>query len=147
MVSILTELNFKTKYRMVHLKPCPNTKVTKFLTWSAKCRVINKARASKTENMTMRCLVRIMTWLNGGNWIKWTQNIIFWCEMRQFLQAWSYFFQIALQLYSRGWMDPFPDPLLLRKSGSAGNRTQDLWMCNQELLPLGHRDGPSGERK
>jgi len=29
-------------------------------------------------------------------------------------------------LTSRGWVDPVPDPLLLRKSGSAGNRTRDL---------------------
>jgi hypothetical protein len=35
-----------------------------------------------------------------------------------------YFFQVASQLYSRGWMDPVPDPLLLRKSGSARNRTR-----------------------
>jgi hypothetical protein len=35
-----------------------------------------------------------------------------------------FFFQVAPQLYSRGWMDPVPDPLLLRKSGSAGNRTR-----------------------
>jgi hypothetical protein len=34
------------------------------------------------------------------------------------------FFQVAAQLYSRGWVDPVPDPLLLRKSGSAGNRTR-----------------------
>jgi hypothetical protein len=27
-------------------------------------------------------------------------------------------------LYSRGWVDPIPDPLLLRKSGSARNRTR-----------------------
>jgi hypothetical protein len=32
--------------------------------------------------------------------------------------------QVAPQLYSRGWVDPVPDPLLLRKSGSAGNRTR-----------------------
>jgi hypothetical protein len=37
-------------------------------------------------------------------------------------------FQVAPQLYSRGWVDPVPDPLLLRKSGSAGNRTRDLWI-------------------
>jgi hypothetical protein len=37
-----------------------------------------------------------------------------------------YFFQVAPQLYSRGWVDPVPDPLLLRKSGSAGNRTREL---------------------
>jgi hypothetical protein len=40
--------------------------------------------------------------------------------------GWScyFFFQVAPQLYSRGWVDPVPDPLLLRKSGSAGNRTR-----------------------
>jgi hypothetical protein len=37
-----------------------------------------------------------------------------------------FFFQVAPQLYSRRWVDPVPDPLLLRKSGSAGNRTLDL---------------------
>jgi hypothetical protein len=35
-----------------------------------------------------------------------------------------FFFQLALQLYSRGWVDPIPDPLLLIESGSAGNRTR-----------------------
>jgi hypothetical protein len=34
-----------------------------------------------------------------------------------------FFFQVALQLHSQGWVDPIPDPLHLRKSGSAGNRT------------------------
>jgi hypothetical protein len=37
-----------------------------------------------------------------------------------------FFFQVAPQLYSRGRVDPVPDPLLLRKSGSAGNRTRTL---------------------
>jgi hypothetical protein len=42
-----------------------------------------------------------------------------------FLDPSRYFsFQVAAQLYSRGWVDPTPDPLLLRKSGSAGNRTR-----------------------
>jgi hypothetical protein len=35
-----------------------------------------------------------------------------------------FFFQVAPQLYSRGWVNPVPDPLLFRKSGSAGNRTR-----------------------
>jgi hypothetical protein len=35
-----------------------------------------------------------------------------------------FFFQVAPQLYSRGWVDPVSDPLLLRKSGSAGNGTR-----------------------
>jgi hypothetical protein len=39
-------------------------------------------------------------------------------------QSRYFFFQVAPQLYSRGWMDPVLDPLLLRKSGSAGNRTR-----------------------
>jgi hypothetical protein len=52
-----------------------------------------------------------------------------------------FFFQVAPRLSSRGWVDPVPDPLLLRKSGSAGNRTQDLWICSQKLWPLDHRVG------
>jgi hypothetical protein len=35
-----------------------------------------------------------------------------------------FFFEVAPQLYSRGWVDPVPDSLLLRKSGSAENRTR-----------------------
>jgi hypothetical protein len=46
-----------------------------------------------------------------------------------------FFFQVAPQLYSGGWVDPIPDPLLLRKSGCAGNWTRDLWICSQELWP------------
>jgi hypothetical protein len=34
----------------------------------------------------------------------------------------DFFFQVAPQLYSRGWVGPVLDPLLLRESGSAGNR-------------------------
>jgi hypothetical protein len=30
-------------------------------------------------------------------------------------------------------VDPVPDPLLLRKSGSAENQTRDLSVCGQEL--------------
>jgi hypothetical protein len=41
------------------------------------------------------------------------------------------FFQVAPQLSSRGWVDPVPDPLLLRKSESDGNRTRDLWVCSR----------------
>jgi hypothetical protein len=49
--------------------------------------------------------------------------------------------QVAPRLYSRGWVDPVPDPLLLRKSCSVGNRTRDLWICSQEFWPLDHRGG------
>jgi hypothetical protein len=50
-------------------------------------------------------------------------------------------FHIAPRLSSQGWVDPVPNPPLLRKSGSAGNRTQDIWICSQELRPLDHRGG------
>jgi hypothetical protein len=39
-----------------------------------------------------------------------------------------YFFQIAPHVYSRGWVDPVPDPLLLRKCGSARNLIRDPWI-------------------
>jgi hypothetical protein len=39
-----------------------------------------------------------------------------------FLDRNRYFiFPVAIQLSLRGWVDPVPDPLLLRKSGNAGN--------------------------
>jgi hypothetical protein len=58
---------------------------------------------------------------------------------------WSryFFLQVASQLSSRGWVDPVPDPLLLRKSGSADNRTRGLWICSQKPWPLDHRRGPN----
>jgi hypothetical protein len=41
-----------------------------------------------------------------------------------FLDRSRYFlFQVAPQLYSRGWVDTIPDPLLLINSGNAGNRS------------------------
>jgi hypothetical protein len=42
-----------------------------------------------------------------------------------FLDRSRYFsFQVAPQLYSRGWVNPVLDPLLLRKTGSVGNPTR-----------------------
>jgi hypothetical protein len=38
-------------------------------------------------------------------------------------------------------VDLVPDPLILRESGSTGNRTQGLWTCNHELWPLDGRGG------
>jgi hypothetical protein len=72
----------------------------------------------------------------------------FWGRWSRFVSATDlcgYFvIQVALQLSSRGWVDTIPDPLLLRKPGSAGNRTRDLWICRQELWPLHHGGGRSG---
>jgi hypothetical protein len=54
------------------------------------------------------------------------------------------YIKLAPQLHTRGWVDLVPNPLLLRKSDSAGNLTADLWICSQELWPLDHRGGLSG---
>jgi hypothetical protein len=35
-----------------------------------------------------------------------------------------FFFQVAPQLYSQGWVNPVPDPLLHWTFGTAGNRTR-----------------------
>jgi hypothetical protein len=59
-----------------------------------------------------------------------------------FIDRSRYFlFQVAPELYSRGCVDPVPDPLLLRISGRARNRTRDLWICSQELWPLDYVGG------
>jgi hypothetical protein len=55
-------------------------------------------------------------------------------------QSPCYCFQVAPQLYSRGWVDPVPDPLLLTKSGSAGNRARTSGYSH-ELWPVDHRGG------
>jgi hypothetical protein len=59
-----------------------------------------------------------------------------------FLDRSRYFSSKYLLIYPhKGWMDPVPGPLQLRKSGSAGNRTRDLWVSSQKLWPPDHRDG------
>jgi hypothetical protein len=52
-----------------------------------------------------------------------------------FLDRSCYFFSVvALHLSSRGWVDPVPDWLLLRKSSSAGKWTRALWDCSPGTL-------------
>jgi hypothetical protein len=41
-------------------------------------------------------------------------------------------------------VDPVPHPLLLRKSGKAGNRIRYLWVSSQEPWSLDHRSGLVG---
>jgi hypothetical protein len=74
--------------------------------------------------------------------VAWSAQRIFTVVNLGFLDRSRYFsFQVAPRLSSRGWVDPVPDSLLLRKSGSAGNRTRDLWIYSQKLWPLDHRGG------
>jgi hypothetical protein len=59
---------------------------------------------------------------------------------KSFIDRNRYFYFKYLLIYPhKGWVDPVPDPLLLRKSGSAGNRIRDFWICRQEVWPLYHR--------
>jgi hypothetical protein len=46
-------------------------------------------------------------------------RIIWFLDRRRY-----FFFQVAPQMYWRGWMDPVPDPLFLRKFGNVGNWTR-----------------------
>jgi hypothetical protein len=65
------------------------------------------------------------------------------CRILTFLDRSRYlFFQVAPQLYSRGWVDPVPDPLLLTKSGSAENRTQTSGSVARNAWPQYHRGDP-----
>jgi hypothetical protein len=43
------------------------------------------------------------------------------------------FIQIAPHLSSQGRVQPVAGPLQLKKKGTAGNPTRDLWICSQEL--------------
>jgi hypothetical protein len=47
-----------------------------------------------------------------------------------------HYFQVAPHLSLQGLSGPVPDPLLLRKSGSAGDQTRDHCVCSQELDQL-----------
>jgi hypothetical protein len=51
-----------------------------------------------------------------------------------FLDMSRYFSFKQLLVYpQKGYVGTVPDPLLLRQSGSAGNRTRDLWVSRKEL--------------
>jgi hypothetical protein len=80
--------------------------------------------------------------------VAWSAQRILTAVILGFLDRSRYFFfQVAPQLSSQGWVDPVPDPLLLRKSDRVGNRTRALWICSQKLWPLDHRGGPFREEK
>jgi hypothetical protein len=49
------------------------------------------------------------------------------------------FYQVAPQLYSRGWVDPVPDPQFFFSYCRESN--PGLRICSQELWPLDHRGG------
>jgi hypothetical protein len=58
----------------------------------------------------------------------------------------NFSFQVVPQLYSRCWVDPVPNPLLLRNSSSAGNWTRSSGHVSSNS-PLGHRGGRNTEEQ
>jgi hypothetical protein len=81
-------------------------------------------RANYTDRATAACrrsdckLVRI----EGATWSAWRISPAVFSRFSR--QEPLLFYQVASQLYSRGWVDPVPDPLLFFFSCSAGNRTR-----------------------
>jgi hypothetical protein len=81
-------------------------------------------RANYTERATSWLSAKLVLTLRieGETWVSVTGS---YCRILGFPDRSRYFFfQAAPQLYSRGWVDPVPDPLLLRKCDTAGNRTR-----------------------
>jgi hypothetical protein len=100
-----------------------------------------RPQANYTYRATAACRRSAKLWRIEG--VAWSAQRIPTAVNLSF-QDWTRYFyiQVAPQLSSRGWVDPVPDPLLLRKCGRAGMQSRDLWICCQELWPLDHRGGP-----
>jgi hypothetical protein len=100
-----------------------------------------RKRTIRTEYRTSSANFSVnICWYSGVAWsarrFRTVVNLCFLDRSRYF------FFQAAPHLSTRGWEDSVSDPILLRKSGSAVNRTRDLWICSHEFWPLDHRGGP-----
>jgi hypothetical protein len=95
-------------------------------------------RANYTDRATAACqrsdcqLLRI----EGATWLAWNP----YGRILGFLDRSRYIlFQVASQLYSRGWVDPVPDPVLFFLV--VPGIEPGLRICSQELWPLDHRGG------
>jgi hypothetical protein len=100
--------------------------------------VYTSSFAQSTSNNNAVARVRELTMLNersllvgevSANVCRWRCHVVSVTELYDrnlcFLdRSRYYFFLVAPQLYSRGWVGPVPDPQLLRKSSSVGNRTR-----------------------
>jgi hypothetical protein len=111
-------------------------KQTNFVAWV-------RERTIPTEQLPLVGEVSANLRIEGATWSAWK---ISYGRILGFLNRSRYFFfQVAPQLHSRGWVSLVPDPPLLRKSGSGENRTRGLRICSQELWPLDHRGGLEAE--
>jgi hypothetical protein len=98
-------------------------------------------RANYTDRATAACrrsdCQRLR--INGATWSAWRIPTALFSVSRQEPLL---FYQVAPQLYSRGWVDPVPDPTTVFFSGSAGNRTRASGSVAKNSWPLDHRGGP-----
>jgi hypothetical protein len=117
-----------SSWRWIHFTPKKNTKLRGL-----------SLQANYTDRATSACR-RSYCQLLRVEGVAWSAQRIPTAVNVGFLDRSRYFFsQVAPQLSSRGWVDPIPDHPLLRKSGRAGNRTRDLWICSEKFWPLDHR--------
>jgi hypothetical protein len=97
-------------------------------------------RANYTDRGTAACrqsdcqLVRI----EGAMWSAWRIPPAIFSQFSR--QEPLLFYQVAPQLYSRGWVDPVPDPLLFF-FWRCWESNPGLQICSQEFWPLDHRGG------
>jgi hypothetical protein len=99
---------------------------------------ITPTKKNSTERPSTACEVSANFY--GYRGVAWSARRIPTAVNLRFLDRSRYFLvEVAPHLSSQGLSDPVPDPLLLRKSGSAGNRPRDLWVCNQDQRSPDHR--------
>jgi hypothetical protein len=101
-------------------------------------------RANYTDRSTAASAKLVPTWsVRGCHVVSVTDP---YARILCFLDRSRYFFFQVAQLYSRSWVDPVPDPLLLRKSGSLYCYIPLWFRVACLILPKG-RNSSSGRGK
>jgi hypothetical protein len=113
---------------LTYISAIDRTKLRSLIPWAT-----YTDRATATCWQSMCQLFRI----EGATWSAWHP----YGRILDFLDQNRYsFFQVVPQLYPWGWVDPVPDQLLVRKSGSGGNRTRTSESIARNW-PQDHRGG------
>jgi hypothetical protein len=82
-----------------------------------------ESAAKYTDRSTIACRQSLPTFVDRGRHVVIVMGT--YGRILGFLDRSRYYlFQVTPQLYSRGWVDSVPNPLLLRKCVSAGNRNR-----------------------
>jgi hypothetical protein len=123
------ESSFFVKFLKINWQPFATYNNINIWLWPYRPKHIKKNSMAYTDRASAACrrsdcqLLR----LEGAMWSAWRIPWSAWRIPRPYSrfsrQEPLLFYQVAPQLYSRGWMDPVPDPLLFFPD-SAGNRTR-----------------------